>query len=105
MQEQLALMKSDFFKALAHPTRIKILECLKDGEVCVCDIITNLELEQSNVSQHLAVLRKENIIAANKIGLKVMYSLKYPEILTILDNVQELLEIRLRESEALIRGL
>lgn len=105
MEDQLSLMKSDFFKALAHPTRIKILMCLRGGEVCVCDIIASLGLEQSNVSQHLAILRKENIITTTKVGLKVMYRVKYPEIFVILDSVQELLAGRLRENEALIRQL
>lgn len=105
MQELITSMKSEFFKALAHPSRIRILELLGDKEVCVCELIENLGLEQSNVSQHLAVLRKQNIITSTKVGLKVMYRIKHPEVLTILNSVQEILTNQLMESEALMRHL
>ena len=99
-------MKSEFFKALAHPTRIRILERLAQGEeVCVCEIIEDLGLEQSNVSQHLAILRKQNIITSNKVGLKVMYRIKHPEVLKILASVEGILAQQLKENEALIRHL
>src|SRR5665648_60906 len=78
-------MKSDFFKALAHPTRVRILERLSknDVEVCVCELIKDLGVEQSNLSQHLSILRKQQIITSTKVGLRVMYRIKFPELLTI----------------------
>lgn len=105
MQEQISCMKSEFFKALAHPTRIRILEQLLNGEVCVCDLVPELGLEQSNVSQHLAVLRKQNIIVSRKVGLQVLYSLKYPAVQEVLKKVQEILSQQLQESEALRQHL
>lgn len=106
MQHQIVLMKSEFFKALAHPTRVRILELLAQGEeTCVCEIIEDLGLEQSNVSQHLAILRKQNIITSNKVGPKVLYRLKYPEVLELLKLAQEILARELEESQALIRHL
>ncbi|GAB6171732.1 metalloregulator ArsR/SmtB family transcription factor [Paradesulfitobacterium aromaticivorans] len=106
MQNQILVMKSDFFKALAHPTRVRILELLAQGEeVCVCDIITDLGLEQSNVSQHLAILRKQNIITSNKVGLKVLYRIKHPEVLEIFKLAQAVLAQQLKEGQALMRHL
>ena len=107
MEAQIISMKSDFFKALAHPTRISILERLaKNGEeVCVCDLIEDLGVEQSNLSQHLSILRKQQIITSTKVGLKVMYRVKYPEVLTILEKVQKILSQQFQEGEALMRHL
>ncbi|GAB6156357.1 metalloregulator ArsR/SmtB family transcription factor [Desulfosporosinus burensis] len=107
MKEQIISMKSDFFKALAHPTRVRILEQLakRNDEVCVCELIDDLGIEQSNLSQHLSILRKQQIIVSTKVGLKVMYRIKYPEVLIILDKVQEILAQQFREGEALMRHL
>ena len=107
MEEQIISMKSDFFKALAHPTRVRILERLikNEEEVCVCDLIEDLGIEQSNLSQHLSILRKQQLIISTKVGLKVMYRVKYPEVLTILESVQQILAQQFREGEALMRHL
>lgn len=105
MEDQIISMKSDFFKAIAHPTRVAILERLGSQEVCVCEIIEDLGLEQSNVSQHLAILRKQNIIISNKVGLQVHYRIKYPEVLQILKTVESILGKQLQETQAIIRHL
>ncbi|MDR3543824.1 MAG: metalloregulator ArsR/SmtB family transcription factor [Desulfosporosinus sp.] len=107
MEEQIISMKSDFFKALAHPTRVRILERLAKSkeEVCVCELIEEFGIEQSNLSQHLSILRKQHLIESTKIGLKVLYRIKYPEVLTILEGVQEVLAKQFREGEALMKHL
>ena len=107
VEEQIIAMKSDLFKALAHPTRVRILERLaKNGEeVCVCELIEDLGVEQSNLSQHLSILRKQQLISSTKVGLKVMYRIKYPEVLAILEDVQKILARQFREGEALMRHL
>jgi ArsR family transcriptional regulator len=107
MEELIISMKSDFFKALAHPTRVRILERLakNEEEVCVCELIEDFGIEQSNLSQHLSILRKQHLIESTKVGLKVMYRIKYPEVLTILEKVQEILAQQFREGEALMKHL
>ncbi|HUZ77872.1 MAG TPA: metalloregulator ArsR/SmtB family transcription factor [Chloroflexota bacterium] len=71
------------FKALADPTRVKIVRLLADaGELCVCDINTNFELEDSTMSHHLKVLREAGLLAADKRGLWVFYRL-IPETLAM----------------------
>ncbi|BCV22737.1 ArsR/SmtB family transcription factor [Moorella sp. Hama-1] len=91
MAERIYSMKAEFFKALAHPTRVKILEQLRQGEKCVCEFIEDLDLEQPNISQHLAVLRKQDIVVFHKEGLKVLYKVKHPEIFALLDLVGNIL--------------
>lgn len=97
--------KSNLFKAIAHPSRVQILEFLSSGEQCVCDIILELRLEQSNVSQHLAVLRRENLIMSRKQGLQVTYRLKHSEILALLQNAQEIINNELNDNHRLLREI
>lgn len=91
MEERLYQMKADFLKALAHPSRIRILEHLRAEERCVCRFIEDLDLEQSNVSQHLAVLKKQEIVSSRKEGTNVIYKVNHPEIFAILDMINEVL--------------
>ena len=76
--------KADFFKALAHPLRIKILETLAQGDKSVNEILELLELEGSAVSQQLSILRSKNIVIGNKEGNRVIYSLRDPAIIELL---------------------
>lgn len=77
--------KADFFKALSHPARIQILEYLRDGERPAGEIMEALGLEQSNASQHLAVLRGKDILVARRQGTTVYYSARDPMIFEVLD--------------------
>ncbi|MFZ5897800.1 MAG: ArsR/SmtB family transcription factor [Bacillota bacterium] len=95
-------IQAEILKGMAHPTRIRILEMLRNGELCVCEIMENLQLEQSNVSQHLAILRKLGLIAARKDGLKMMYNLRRPEVLTVVDTVREMLCSQAKEAAAML---
>ena len=72
-------------KALAHPTRIAILEILRRGEVCVCEMGPELEASQANVSQHLAVLRDSNLVAAQREGTRMMYRVTDERVFRVLD--------------------
>ncbi|MDS1030827.1 metalloregulator ArsR/SmtB family transcription factor [Bacillota bacterium LX-D] len=94
MEERLFQMKADIFKAFAHPSRIKILEFLRNGEKCVCEFTSNLDLEQSNVSQHLAILKRQDLITSRKEGLKVIYSITYPEVLEMLEIVSKVIMLQ-----------
>jgi len=72
-------------KALAHPTRIAILEMLRRKEVCVCEMGPELEASQANVSQHLAVLRDSNLVAARRDGTRMMYGVTDKRVFRVLD--------------------
>ncbi|WP_003540235.1 ArsR/SmtB family transcription factor [Desulfotomaculum nigrificans] len=98
MNERLSQLKADMFKAIAHPTRIRILELLKDGEHCVCDIFEALNVEQANTSQHLAILKRQDILQSRKEGLRVIYSIKYPEIIELLEVADKILVLQASET-------
>ena len=84
MQTALRRFKADIFQALAHPTRIAIIELLSGGELSAGDLIGRLGMEQANVSQHLAVLRSKQLVANRKSGNQVFYSVRDPIIFEVL---------------------
>ncbi len=92
-------------KALAHPTRLQIIEILERGEKCVCDLLPALGLEQPNVSQHLAILREHGLIDYRKDGLRVIYWIKDKRVLKIIELVNKILVNRLKETEAALKLL
>ncbi len=73
---------------LAHATRLQIVELLRHGEVCVCDMQAALSQRQAYVSQHLMALREAGIVTCRKDGLRVYYQLSDPRILGLLDQVR-----------------
>ena len=76
MPDVLRQFKATVFQALAHPTRIAIVEVLRDGEMPAGAIIEKLGLEQANTSQHLSVLRARNIVVSRKEGNQVFYAVR-----------------------------
>ncbi len=79
----------DFFKALADPTRLKILDCIKEGEKCICEIIPYTGKSQPNVSQHLKVMKHAGIIDERKDGTKIMIKISKKEIFDIINQVSK----------------
>jgi len=105
LEEKLTQNKADILKAMAHPTRINILESLREGERCVCEIIEMVDSEQSNTSQHLAQLKRMGIISSRKDGLKVIYRVNYDEIYAILDTLEKIIARQMEESLVILEGL
>jgi len=90
MPQQLANFKAEFFKALAHPVRIRILDCLRNGEKGVNELSEILQIEQANVSQQLAILRARNLVTGRKAGSGVFYSVSDRTIFKLLDAAREI---------------
>ncbi|HEY0722768.1 MAG TPA: metalloregulator ArsR/SmtB family transcription factor [Pyrinomonadaceae bacterium] len=90
MRQQLSEFKADFFRALAHPLRISMLDALRDGELTVNEISKRFEVEPANASQQLAVLRNQNIVVSRKEGANVYYSVSDKSIFKLLDAAKEI---------------
>lgn len=73
------------YKALAHPIRIKIVRMLRDGPQCVCILNENVEFSQSNLSQHLKILKDAGILKTEKDGIRILYSIKDEEVKNLLE--------------------
>jgi DNA-binding transcriptional ArsR family regulator len=103
--DALQVWKAEFFKALAHPARIRILEHLRNGEQPAGEILEALGLEQSNGSQHLAVLRNKDILIARREGTSVLYSVRDPMLYEILDLLRQYFYEHLTEIRGLLEAL
>jgi DNA-binding transcriptional ArsR family regulator len=106
MPDSLRRFKAGVFQALAHPTRIAIVELLRDEkEVPVSRIYERLGLEQANASQHLAVLRAKQIVTGRKDGNQVFYSLRDPILGRVLDLMRQYFQAHLSEALEMLRGM
>lgn len=90
-------LQAEVIQALAHPIRLAIVDLLRSGEVCVCDIAAAIGAERSNVSRHLAVMSRGGIVRTRREGLKVFYSLRTPCILDFMTCATRALEHDLEE--------
>jgi len=102
---ELQAFKAQFFRALAHPARIRILETLVRRECTVQELQEALALDQPIVSQQLAVLRHQGIVAARKEGSSVRYALRDPLLGALLDVARRIFNNRLGDSQGLLREL
>ncbi len=102
---ELQSFKARFFRALGHPTRIRILEVLVRGERTVQELQHALALEQPIVSQQLAILRNQGILAARKEGLSVRYRVRDPLIGELLDVARRIFSNQLVSTHGLLREL
>ena len=80
----------DILKALADPTRLKILECIRKEEKCICKIIPYTGKSQPNVSQHLKVLNHAGIVKERKDGTRIMVKVSNKDIFKIIDQVKKI---------------
>ena len=97
--------QAEIAKAIAHPLRTAIIDFLREGEQCVCDIANYVGSERSNISRHLSVMVKAGVLEYRKEGLKVMYKLKTPCILDFFSCVTDVLRQQAKENEKLLRAL
>ena len=105
MEEMAIQLKAEVLKALAQPTRLKILEMLRNGERCICEIVPAINGEQSNISRHISTMQKSHLITTRKDGVKVMVKVRDPRIFEILDTVGLFLKTQMQEQSRLMRAL
>ncbi len=102
---QLQTFKAQFFRALAHPVRIKILEILVGSDQSVQELQEILGLDQPVVSRQLAVLRNQGIVMSQKTGLSVRYSLRDPAIEDLLNVARRIFNNHLVDTRGMLREL
>ena len=105
MQDALRQFKAEFFQALAHPTRIAIVEQLRDGELSAGALIDRVGVEQANASQHLAVLRAKNIVVSRKAGNQVFYTVRDPLIIDVLNIMRRYFHAHMSEVLATLQAI
>src|SRR5688572_13566761 len=102
---ELQTFKAQFFRALAHPTRIRLLEIIVRGARTVQELQEATALDQPIVSQQLAVLRNQNIVSAQKDGLSVRYTLRDPLVGELLDVARRIFHNHFDNTRGLLREL
>jgi ArsR family transcriptional regulator len=95
--------KADFFKALAHPVRIRILELLRDGPLSVGQLHEAIGAPPSSVSQQLAVLRSRGIVTTERRGTTVIYAVGDPDLFELLDVARRIFNAHLSDTIDLLR--
>jgi len=98
-------LKAEFFKTLGHPARIRILELLVDGERSVGELMPDVGLEASHLSQQLGVLRRAGVVNSRKQGNAVIYSLASPEIADLMKLARQVLTGLLTDQMVLLKDL
>lgn len=98
---QLQSFKAELFKALSHPTRIRILELLREGELSVSELQLALGPEGSTISQQLAILRMKNLVDTRRAGNAIYYRLRDPQIKELLDAARRIFEAHVIQLQSL----
>ncbi len=96
--------KANVLKALAHPTRLYIVEQLAAKECCVCEFVKTIDADFSTISKHLSVLKNAGIVQDEKRGQNVFYSLKVPCVLRFMDCVDIVIKSRIEEQMQILNS-
>ncbi|GAA2747974.1 MULTISPECIES: ArsR/SmtB family transcription factor [Kitasatospora] len=97
--------KAEFFRTLGHPVRIRVLELLQDGPRPVRELLAAIEVEPSNLSQQLAVLRRTQLVTATREGNTVVYALSTPDVAELLRAARRILTEMISDQESLLAEL
>ncbi|MGP6157660.1 MAG: ArsR/SmtB family transcription factor [Vulcanimicrobiaceae bacterium] len=99
------VFKAEFFKALAHPLRIQVLDELRGGPLNVTELRDRLGVEQSTLSQQLAVLRSRNLVATARQGNTIRYEVRDPAIWLLLDSARTIFDNQLVSVQSVLEEL
>jgi len=102
MQDALRTFKAQLFQALAHPTRIALVEALQGGEQPAGALIAQLGLEQANASQHLAILRAKHVVTTRRAGNQIYYALRDPVLSDVLALLRQYFFAHLAETATML---
>jgi ArsR family transcriptional regulator len=105
MPETLRQFKANIFQALGHPTRIAIIEVLRNGELPAGVIIERLGIEQANASQHLSILRLKHIVTSRKEGNQVFYSVRDPLLIEVLDIMRRYFQAHIEDAMSMLQQI
>lgn len=96
---------AEMCKVFSNPTRLEILNLLRDKEMSVTELIKKTKLSQANISQHLSIMKSKGIVISNRKGKNIYYKLTNPKIIKAFDIIREILRDRLRKNEKIVKHL
>lgn len=104
MREEGYQLRTGYFKALAYPTRVKIIDFLKKGQRSVGEISWQLKIKQANISQHLTILRKAGIVTERREGRIVYYHIKNSRVFEVLQLIDHIMQRGSKERTKALRS-
>ncbi len=104
-EELVFKVKADLLRSLAHPSRLAILEYLREKEASVGEMVSGLGIEQSSLSKHLSVLKQSGMLNSRQEKVTVYYSVKDKDIFIVLRTISEILMKKFREGEVVLKHL
>jgi len=105
MDDRVYPLHVEVCKALAHPHRMKVLDLLRGGEKCVCELAPEVGISESNLSQHLAILRKAGLVEPRREGHSIYYGVRDGRIFEVMDKMRAILADQLARAETLLSAL
>ena len=105
MDDRIYALHVEVCKAIAHLHRMKVLDLLRQGERCVCEMAPELGITESNLSQHLAILRKAGLVDARREGHSIFYRVRDPRLFEIIDKMRAILADQLARAETVLGAL
>ena len=105
VESNLIDLESSYLKAMAQPTRLRILYFLKDGEKCACEFIPRMKEDQSNISRNLTHMRDMGILESRREGVSIYYRIKDKRIFNLLSLVDEMVKAGIKGRVLLIKML
>ena len=96
---------SEMCKVFSNPTRLEILNLLRDKELSVTDLIKKTKLSQANISQHLSIMKSKGIVESNRKGKNIYYKLTNPKIIKAFNIIREVLTERLKKNGKIVEQL
>ena len=91
-------MHAEMCKVFSNPTRLEILNLLRDKEMSVTGLIEKTNLSQANISQHLSIMRSKSVVISNRKGKNIYYKLTNPKIIAAFDTIRGILAERLKKN-------
>jgi len=98
-------LHAEICKVFSNPTRLEILDILRDKELSVTELVEKTKLSQANISQHLAIMKSKGIVVSSRNGKNIYYKLENKKIINAFDIIREILVEKLKKSEKIIKNL
>ncbi len=105
MDKKIYEMHAEICKVFTNPKRLEIISLLRDGEKTVNELTELADVPQANVSQHLTILRQNNVVTTRRNGANIYYKIANPKILRACDLMREVLLEQLKENEKLVKRM
>ena len=103
MDKKIYELHAEICKTLANSKRLEIINALRDGEKNVSELVAIVNLSQSNISQHLTILRQKNIVSTRRDGSHIYYKLAYPEMIKACEIIRDVLQKQLANNTLLAK--